>query len=131
MKRVGILFFLLSLSLLVLLGSGQFTIGKMICQENGFASYSLGNATDCCDKKEANHQTLEKSCCELITISYTLNDFSISQKTTISVQGFDFFFLPAVTAFHLSSPFFLHIPFVDFPPPDAKEILHLFCSLLL
>jgi hypothetical protein len=129
MKRVGIYFFTISLSLLVVLGSGQFTIGKMICLGSGHSSYVLGNATDCCDKGDAHHQKIEKPCCDLVTISYFLADFSISQKVNITAQEFNSFFFPSVFIFH--QPFFKHLSFNGSPPPNSKDYLHFIGSLLI
>lgn len=134
MKRVGISLFIILMSSLILMGSGGFTIGKMICGGNECVEtdYSLGKAKDCCEGANAAEKT-EVCCCELINVSYVLDDFSAPEKTTVSPQQVD--------SPHLISDI-LHLSFFtsasknifsvsDLPPPHTKELLFTFCSLLL
>ena len=129
MKRLGISIFTISLALLIIVGGGHFTIGKMMCS-GGMQTYSLGNAKDCCEKKESGTESLESCCCELINVSYSLNDFSSSQKVNVSALEFNFFSSPSAFVFRLPSTL-LHFPLKDLPPPDTKELLFEFRSLLL
>jgi hypothetical protein len=133
MKRVCISITVFFLAVLFLLGSGKFTIGKMTCMGNGHASYSLGNAKDCCEKKDAPHETLKRACCELITISYSLDDYNPSQKINVSPLHVDFYPLfPVACRLPLtivSSNAIFAIS--DLPPPDIKDRLYSFRSLLL
>jgi len=132
MKRLSIYVSIILLSALLLLGSGGFTIGKMICGGNEcLSTYSLGAAKDCCDSGNESEKSLSRSCCcELINVSYSLDDFSVSEKTNISAKEFEFFFSSSLPVFHFQSTL-LRIPFSDTSPPSSQDYLHLIGSLLL
>lgn len=102
----------------------------MICIGNGHASYSLGNAKDCCDKNEAHHETIKKSCCELINVSYSLDDFSPSSKITSSPDQL-VCIIPAFAFQFLNHNLQFATYYSDLPPPDIKDRLYSFRSLLL
>jgi hypothetical protein len=130
MKRIGISITIFLLSVLLLIGSGGFTVGKMVCLGNGHVSYSLGNAKDCCEKEGAPQRTIKSSCCNLINIFYSLDDFSPASKIITNPAQLVF----AVPAFAFKvqvSNFKLETFYSDLPPPDIKDRLHSFCSLLL
>lgn len=130
MKRIGIYISVFLLAFLVLLGSGGFTVGKMICGGNECAStYSLGFAKDCCSNNSSTEK-VKSCCCELINVSYALDDFSVSEKTNISAQQLNFVFLSLVPSFELHSCI-THFPLTDPSPPDPQDYLHLIGSLLL
>ena len=130
MKRIGISLSAILLSTLIVLGSCQIIIGKMICSSGKMSNYSFGNAKDCCEKKGSVTESLESSCCKLINVFYSLNDFSSSQKVNVSAVEFNFF--SSATAFVLQLPSTnLHFTLKDLPPPDTKELLFEFRSLLL
>ena len=133
MKRIGISISVFFLAVLILLGSGKYTIGKMICVGNGQATYSLGNAKDCCDKNGARHETLKRSCCDLINVSYSLDDYNPSQKITVSPLQFDCLYLPTAGCHLLSTVVFSTNIFSvsALPPPDTKGRIYSICSLLL
>ena len=116
------------------MGSGGFTIGKMICGGNECVEtdYSLGKAKDCCDESNTSDKT-EVCCCELINVSYTLDDFSASEKTTVSPQQVDF---PHLLSGNLNLSFVTSalkniFSVSDLSPPHTKELLFTFCSLRL
>ena len=122
-------FSVILLSVLVILGSGRFTIGKMICT-GGMATYSLGNAKDCCKKNDDQKNSVENSCCKLINVSYSLDDFSPSLKINstphqlvFEIPSFDL----KLQTFNFRLPTF----YSDLPPPDTKDRLHILGSLLL
>ena len=134
MKRLGTSLLVLPLVVAVLLGSGGFTIGKMICGGNECASsYSFGAAKDCCDPGSEQKETFSKDCCcEIINVSYALDDFSLSEKVSVSAQQLHLFYLPTaycqLPAFLFSNP--LHT-FADASPPFTTDPLYLIRSLLL
>lgn len=132
MKRIAISSSFFLLTFLVLLGSGGFTIGKMICVGNECAvsSYSLGKAKDCCSSGNESEENVQSCCCELIDVSYSLDEFSISEKINVSAQEFDLFISPFVFVLHLPS-YILHLPSLDPSPPDTQQYLHFIGSLLL
>lgn len=133
-KRIGTFLFIILISTLLLIGSSGFTIGKMICGGNECigTDYSLGKAKDCCDGTATSDKT-EVCCCELINVSYILDNFNPSEKIIVSPQQVDFPYLTS-GILHLSfvSSCAKKIFFVsDLPPPHTKELLFTFCSLLL
>ena len=130
MKRILTSLSILFLAVLVLLGSGGFAVGRMVCVGNGHVSYSIGNAKDCCEKNGASHKTLKKPCCDLKTISYSLDDFNSSQKVKLSSEQFAICSLPNILPSHLPSAL-LHLTSEYLPPPDGKDRLHLIGALLL
>lgn len=101
MKRFGIMVSSVLLSALILLGSGRFTIGKMLCP-SGKTTYSLGNAKNCCEKKNDAAQFKKPSCCSLINVAYSLNDFNPSEKVKVSAQESDLFFTSLICISHSS-----------------------------
>src|ERR1051326_564762 len=127
MKRFGIIFLSVFLSVLILLGSGRFTIGKMLCPA-GKATYSLGNAQDCCEKKSAE-ECLKPSCCTLINISYSLNDFNPSEKVKVSAGQIDLSSF-ALVVFRLPS-ILIHLPPIDTSPPEINSSLSFLGSFLI
>lgn len=130
MKRIGIYTSVFLLAFLVLLGSGGFTIGKMICGGNECAStYSLGLAKDCCGNDDPSEK-IKSCCCELINVSYVLDDFSVSEKTNVSAQQLNFFFSSSVPSFELHS-LITYFPLTGHSPPDPQNYLHFIGSLLL
>ncbi|TAL60995.1 MAG: hypothetical protein EPN85_06020 [Bacteroidetes bacterium] len=130
MKRFSLLLSVLLLGFLVLLGSGGFTIGKMICGGNECAStYTLGKAKDCCASENTSKESIS-CCCELIDVSYTLDEFSVSAKMSIAAVEFDFFHARSAFVFPLPSSF-LHLPCPDPLPPDPRGYLYCIGSLLL
>ena len=130
MKRICISVSVLFLSVLIILGSGKYAIGKMICLGNGHATYSLGNAKDCCRKNGTQHETLKKNCCDLINVAYSLDDFSASSKITSSPEQL-VFVTPAFSLLPPISNIQYRISYSDLPPPDIKGLLYTFRSLLL
>ncbi len=130
MKRICISISVLFLSALVILGSGKYAIGKMICIGNGHATYSLGNAKDCCEKNGTQRETIKKSCCELINVAYSLDDFSPSSKITSSPEQL-VFTTPAFSLLPPISNIQYPIFYSDLPLPDIKDLLYSFRSLLL
>jgi hypothetical protein len=130
MRRAGTSIFVFLLAALVLLGSGGFTVGRMVCAGNGHVSYSIGHAKDCCEKKGMAHKPLKKGCCNLKNISLSLDHFSFSQKTKVSPQPFGLCSLPTVRTTPLAS-YVCRLPSRHFPPPDTKDRLHLTGALLL
>lgn len=133
MKRICISFLAVLLSALVLLGGGQFTIGRMVCLGDGHASYSLGKAKDCCETNGAPQESLKTSCCDLTNVSFSLDDYNPSNKVHVYALGFDFFHLP-FSILHLPLNIFSSgeiVAIADIPPPDIKDRLYSFGSLLL
>lgn len=135
MKRLSISTSVFLLTFLVLLGSGGFTVGKMICGANecSSVSYSLGKAKDCCASENAPAESISKSCCcELIDVSYSLDEFSVSEKLTVSALEFDFLYLPtAYCQLPASQTSVALNSLQDIPPPNCREYLHFIGSLLL
>lgn len=132
MKRLSISASVIILAIFVLLGSGGFTVGKMICGGNECAStYTLGKAKDCCAGEKAPVDSQVKSCCcELVNVAYNLDEFSVSEKVNVSAQEFQVFFSSEVLNFPLPSSI-IHLPSPDPSPPDAQDYLHFIGSLLL
>lgn len=130
MKRFAISMSVIALTFLVLLGSGGFTVGKMICGGNECSStYTLGKAKDCCTSENTASESLS-CCCELIDVSYSLDEFSASEKANVSPQELTSFISSCAFVLHLPSALF-HLPCADIPPPDTKNYLHFIGSLLL
>lgn len=130
MKQFGIFISVIMLAFLVLLGSGGVTVGKMICGGNECSStYTLGKAKDCCASEPASGESLS-CCCELIDVSYSLDEFSVSEKANVSPQELTAFISPSAFITHVPCSL-LHLPFLDVPPPDTKDYLHFIGSLLL
>lgn len=117
-----------SLLLLVLMGSGRITIGRMICLGSGYTSYSIGNAKDCCGEKSPCAEDISQGCCDLRNISFKLPEFNISEKLKILVCKISFP-LPQFSFFNLS---FLIVhsncSAIFFTP---KEYLHFIYRLLI
>jgi hypothetical protein len=132
MKRFGISFLIVILTLFVLLGSGSFTIGKMICGENECPpTYVLGKAKDCCFLANSVGETMSQPCCcQLTDVSYSLDEFNTSQKLNISPQAFNSFFSLSVFVFNQSSSL-KRILSTNSSPPDPKGYLYFIGSLLL
>jgi len=131
-KHISISFSVFLLAFLVLAGSGGFTIGKMICGGNECAvsSYSLGKAKDCCASENESETSIKSCCCELIDVSYSLDEFSVSEKLNVSAQEFDLFFSSSIFVCH--PPFAtLRLPLPAPSPPDMQQYLHFIGSLLL
>ena len=130
MKRLSTSLLVLPLAFLVLLGSSGFTVGKMICGGNESASsYTLGKAKDCCSSENTSEESLS-CCCELIDVSYFLDEFSVSEKVDVRAQEFTFSNSFSQFTLHLPSTL-LHRPSIDIPPPDTKDYLYFIGSLLL
>jgi len=132
MKRLSISFSVVILVLLILLGSGGFTISKMICGGAECApTYALGKAKDCCISENSSEEAMSESCCcQLIDVSYALDEFSVSEKVNVHAQESILLYSPFVFLLHLpSSP--VHFSLSDLSPPEAKELLYFFCTLLL
>ncbi len=132
MKRLSISFSVILLAFLVLLGSGGFTVGKMICggEECAVTQYSLGKAKDCCATESTPAETLS-CCCELIDVSYSLDEFSVSEKVNVSAQEFPSFFTASSFTFHVPSAL-LHLSSLSDPsPPNPRACLYFIGSLLL
>jgi len=132
MKRLGITISIFLLAFLVLLGSGGCTIGKMICGGNECSSaYSLGVAKDCCPSENESKEFIESCCCELINVSYSLDDFSVSEKVNVSADPVKIFLTPCRYVFN--SPFAISPSsfFSNPSPPESREYLHFIGSLLL
>lgn len=131
MKKISRFIFSVFLLLLVLLGSGQFTIGKMICGDTDCAviSYSLGKAKDCCTSQNTS-EGISSCCCQLINVSYALDEFSVSEKTNLCAQGSDLFLSPSVIVLPLLHFSNCILSFSDSsPPPSSKNQLYLIGSL--
>lgn len=119
------------LSGLIILGSGRFTLGKMICIESGQIAYSIGKAKDCCEKNGSPEKSLTSSCCDLVNVSFSLDDFSPSSKPS-SASPTSFFIIPVFDLLPLTSGFSQRpLYYSDLPPPDTKGRLYSFRSLLL
>ena len=129
MKRLCVSASVILFASLILLGSGGFTIGKMIC--GGNISYSLGKAKDCCSSEKTSEESLS-CCCELTDFSYSLDKFSTCEKVKVAPQEIDGLYWAAadcrlpvcfspVSACHSKDP----------PPPPPGDYLHVIGSLLL
>jgi hypothetical protein len=131
MKMAVQTFFGVALSLLIVLGGGRFTIGKMVCLESGYSSYSMGKAKDCCEKNSSSDQSVKRSCCDLVNVSYSLDDYNPSNNVKVAVQGFEFYHLPFSINLFPFNIFSSKKVFSGLPPPDIKDRLYSFRSLLL
>lgn len=135
MKRLSISVSVIVLAIFVLLGSGGFTVGKMICGGNDCSpTYTLGKAKDCCALENKAAESLS-CCCELVDVSYSLDQYCVSEKVNVSAQQFSFLF-PAYGIFsHLPATgkqiAVVHRTFTDTSPPDPQAYLHFIGSLLL
>ena len=131
MKRLGMYAFSVLLSLLILLGGGHYTVGKMICLGSGHTSYSLGNAKVCCEKSSSSCETIANSCCKLVDVTYTLDQFFPSFDVLTQDQSLIYilpvFEFAAKLSMYMSTVFY----YADIPPPDSSDRLYVFCSLLL
>jgi hypothetical protein len=123
------LFFILILSVFVIMGSGSFTIGKMICRGDGHAAYSFGAAKDCCEKNGTPLKSVKRPCCDLVSVSYALDDFSPS--STVQSANDQFVFMLSLDFRLQMSNFALPVFYSDLPPSDIKDRLYSFRSLLL
>ena len=132
MKRIGFEVTLIFLSILLFLGSGGFTLGKMECghDNNLNTKYSLGEAKDCCNQ-EGKSEISTSCCCKLTNISYKLDVFSIFKKAKVSPSSHNLFLPPSHVHVQLPTQIFVLKSHEPFPPPNSKSYLNFICSLLL
>lgn len=131
MKRFARIFTVFILSSLIMIGSGGFTIGKMICLGSGYISYSIGNAKDCCGEKSACASALASGCCDLKNVSLELPEFSISEKVEILNLQFCSFALTLICVPDLLFDICNSVFNSDISPLSLKEYLHFISSLRL